>query len=308
MKRRESRAVNGVVVLNKPRGLSSQQAVSRVKRLFTAGKAGHTGTLDPLADGVLPVGLGEATKFSRFLLDADKVYLATARLGIRTTTGDCEGDVLSEQPVTVDPADLLAAAAAQVGERLQMPPMYSALKVGGKALYQYARAGLAVDREPRKIIIYKLQVTDIKENNFTFRIHCGKGTYIRTVAEEIGDHLGCGAHLTALTREAAGRFRIENAIGFDELEAFSVAERDAALQPVDAFALDLPPVVVDEDQRRRLVFGQTLRVACEDGDYRLYAADGQFIGVGSVAGGILQAIRLMATPAADKERIDQETS
>lgn len=294
------RAVNGVVVLNKPRGLTSQQAVSRVKRLFTAGKAGHTGTLDPLADGVLPVGLGEATKFSRFLLEADKVYLATARLGIRTTTGDCEGDVLSEQPATVDPAELLAAAAAQVGERLQVPPMYSALKVGGKALYEYARAGVVVDREPRKIIIYDFQVTDIKEEYFSFRIQCSKGTYIRTVAEEIGDRLGCGAHLTALTRAAAGRFLIENAVDFEELEAFSETERDAALYPVDAFALDLPPMAVDEDQWRRLVCGQKLTVAAEDGDYRLYVLDGQFIGVGSVVTGVLQAIRLMATPAADK--------
>jgi tRNA pseudouridine55 synthase len=294
LKRRATRTVNGVVVLNKPRGLTSQQAVSRVKRLFMAGKAGHTGTLDPLAEGVLPVGLGESTKFSRFLLDADKVYLATARLGIRTTTGDSEGDILEERPVVTGEADLLSAAASQNGERLQLPPMYSALKVGGKALYQYARAGVEVERKPRNVIIYSLQIIDFKDNTFSFRVHCSKGTYIRTVAEEIGAQLGCGAHLTGLIREAAGRFALRDALTLEELEAMPESGRDAILHSVDAFAQDLPQLVLPGEGVSRLVCGQSLPLAGADGDYRLYARDGRFMGVGTIVAGVLQATRLMA--------------
>lgn len=289
----ERRDVNGVLLLDKPLGLTSQQAVARVKRLFCARKAGHTGTLDPMADGLLPIGLGEATKFSQFLLDADKGYLATLRLGATTSTGDAEGEILEQRPVTVTEAGVRAAIQHFVGAQTQTPPMHSALKVAGKPLYSYARAGITVERQSRAIVIHDIQIIDYKEQLVKLRVHCSKGTYIRVLAEDIGAALGCGAHLTGLTRESAGGFTLDQAISCDTLESLSMEDRMARLLPIDTFASSLDRMDLETGLTRRIVTGQDVHKAdAPAGLYRLYGAEEGFLGVGEVAAGVLRARRL----------------
>ena len=212
-KRIARRQVDGVLLLDKPRGLSSNHALQKAKRLFNAAKAGHTGTLDPMATGLLPLTFGEATKFSQMLLDADKSYEATVTLGVVTDTGDAEGQVLERQSVTADAQDIAAALNAFRGEIEQIPPMYSALKRDGRPLYEYARAGIELERAPRRVVIHALEMLDggLDGSSFGFRVRCSKGTYVRTLAMDIGRALGCGAHLSALRRTAIGPF------GLDEL-------------------------------------------------------------------------------------------
>lgn len=287
--------IDGVLLLNKPRGLTSQQAVARVKRLFAARKAGHTGTLDPLADGLLPVGLGEATKFTQFLLNADKCYLATLRLGVTTTTGDAEGDVLQERESVVTLPRIAEVLRQFVGLLQQTPPMYSALKVDGKPLYAYARAGESVPRQPRSIQINYLQLIDFKDKNLILRVDCSKGTYIRVLAEDIGTALGCGAHLAALTREKAGGFDLAGALTLGDLESLEPAQRLHCLLPTDAFARDLPVLVLEAEAEARLRTGQV--VACPEGiegACRLYGTSGRFLGVGQAANREIAAQRLLA--------------
>ncbi|MBY0269665.1 MAG: tRNA pseudouridine(55) synthase TruB [Burkholderiales bacterium] len=288
-------AVDGVLLLDKPRGLTSQQAVARAKRLFNARKAGHTGTLDPLADGLLPIGLGEATKFSQFLLDADKRYLATLRLGITTTTGDAEGEVIKELPVAVTPEQLSAVLPRFTGPQRQIPPMHAAIKVDGKPLYAYARAGETVTREPRSIIIKSIQIIDFIDKNIKLRISCSKGTYIRVLAEDIGAALGCGAHLSALTREAAGGLDLANAVSLAKLETMTLPQRLERLLPADTFAASLPRLELSADHQRRLMTGQPVRLgeAAPPGLFRLYGAAGAFFGIGEAAEGALTARRLL---------------
>lgn len=288
-------AVDGVLLLDKPRGLTSQQAVSRAKRLFNARKAGHTGTLDPLADGLLPIGLGEATKFSQFLLDADKRYLATLRLGAVTTTGDAEGDIVREMPVTVTPAQLSAVLPRFIGPQQQIPPMHAAIKVDGKPLYAYARAGESISREPRSIIIKSIQLIDFNDKNLRLRISCSKGTYIRVLAEDLGAALGCGAHLSALTREAAGGLDLADALSICDLEAMTLPQRLDRLLPAETFAASLPRLDLNPDQQRRLVNGQRVELAAgADSDLvRLYGPSGAFLGIGACARGGLVARRLL---------------
>jgi tRNA pseudouridine55 synthase len=291
-------AVDGVLLLDKPRGLTSQQAVSRAKRLLNARKAGHTGTLDPLADGLLPIGLGEATKFSQFLLDADKCYLATLRLGTTTTTGDAEGAIIKELPVAVTPEQLTAVLPRFIGPQQQIPPMHAAIKVAGKPLYAYARVGETIVREPRSIIINDIQIIDYKDIFFKLRVSCSKGTYIRVLAEDIGAALGCGAHLTALTREAAGGLDLANALSLDDLEAMPLPQRLERLLPADTFALSLPRLELSAEGQRRLVTGQRVGLgeAAAPGLFRLYGASGAFCGIGEVAEGTLLARRLLTQP------------
>ncbi len=290
----QRRVVDGVLLLNKPRGLTSQQAVARVKRLYNARKAGHTGTLDPMADGLLPVGLGEATKFSRFLLDADKQYLATLRLGMTTTTGDAEGEMVEQQPVALSAAALPALLARFVGEQTQMPPMHSALKVAGKPLYAYAREGVVVERKPRAIVIQHIQLIDFKDIFLTLRVACSKGTYIRVLAEDIGAVLGCGAHLVALTRETAGGFNLAAAASLEALEALPLLERMARLLPAEAFADGLPRLDLDAAAAWRLVRGQSVAaVPVAPGLYRLYGPAGRFLGIGESSAAGLLAQRLV---------------
>lgn len=293
--------IDGVLLLDKPRGLTSQQAVSRVKRLFQAKKAGHTGTLDPLADGLLPVGFGEATKFSQFLLDADKAYRATLCLGTTTSTGDAEGEVLEQRAVAVTEAQIAAVTQRFTGSISQTPPMHAAIKVRGKPLYAYARAGESVVREPRLVSIHEIQVIDYKDKYLKIRISCSKGTYIRVLAEDIGAALGCGAHLTALTREHAGEFALKDAVSLDVLEALTLSQRRERLWPLDAFAASLNRLNVAPEDERRIIAGQQVELgdAAAPGLCRLYGATGAFFGIGEVIAGVLVARRLIAQQSGD---------
>ncbi len=300
--RRSSSRVDGVLLLNKPLGISSQQAVSRVRHLFNAAKAGHTGTLDPAADGLLPVCLGEATKFSHLLLDADKTYLATVRLGVVTNTGDAEGDVLASKPPVTDPGLILQALEKFRGEIVQMPPMYSALKHHGVPLYEYARKGIDIERQPRNIRIHELQLIDIKEEFLRLRVHCSKGTYIRVLASDIGAELGCGASLSALTRTQTGALDLTHAAActLDALNALPQADRGAHLLPVDAMLYGLPALQVEAAEAERLLLGQKLglKQAGITGFARIYGPNQRFLGLVEVGeGGRTVPYRMLAQGA-----------
>ncbi|AOJ69019.1 tRNA pseudouridine synthase B [Burkholderia sp. MSMB2042] len=297
------RALDGVLLLDKPVGLSSNDALMRAKRLYLAKKAGHTGTLDPLASGLLPLCFGEATKFSQDLLDADKTYEATMRLGVRTTTGDAEGDVLDTRDVTCDEAAVVAALARFVGDIVQVPPMYSALKRDGKPLYEYARAGQTVEREGRAVTIRSLECLSCALPDVTFRVTCSKGTYVRTLAEDIGEALGCGAHLTMLRRTGVGSLSLEHAVTLDALDAATQDERDARLAPVDALLSTFPLVELDAALAKRFLHGQRLKLAelaaqpdaDEGARVRVYDGDGRLLGVARAAEGVLAPERLVVT-------------
>src|ERR1700761_8672776 len=254
------RALDGVLLLDKPLGLSSNDALIRAKRIYLAKKAGHTGTLDPLATGLLPLCFGEATKFSQDLLDADKTYEATMRLGIRTTTGDAEGEAVETREVICDEAAIQAAFIRFRGEITQIPPMYSALKRDGKPLYEYARAGQTVEREGRQVTILALEMLACALPDVTFRVTCSKGTYVRTLAEDIGEVLGCGAHLIALRRTGVGALTLEHAVTLDALSDAAQGELDRWLQPVDALLSAFPAVHLDDEATRRFLHGQRLRL------------------------------------------------
>jgi tRNA pseudouridine55 synthase len=279
------RAVDGVLLLDKPAGITSHTAVQKVLRLFEAAKGGHTGTLDPLATGLLPVCLGEATKFSHVLLDADKTYLAGIRLGITTTTGDMEGEVVERKEVNADPSAVARALDRFKGEILQIPPMYSALKHGGTPLYKHARAGREIERAPRKVVIGALDLVDLGGQELTVRVSCSKGTYVRVLAEDIGRVLGCGGCLAALRREAVGAFKLASAATLERLEGLSRDERDAALLPADALVASLPRLDLDATGTRRLSQGQSVEHvhAPATGLARIYGPDREFLGVAEVA-------------------------
>jgi tRNA pseudouridine55 synthase len=255
----QRRPVHGVLLLDKPLGLSSNQALQKVKWLLRADKAGHTGTLDPLASGVLPLCFGAATKFSQQHLDADKTYETTVALGVRTSTGDAEGELIERRAVTCTLGQVVEALDAHTGEIDQVPPMHSALKKDGKALYEYARQGQTVERQPRRVTIHDLELVSAELQGDTphlnLRVHCSKGTYIRTLGEDIGTRLGCGAHLTRLRRVSTGPFVIQNCISLDTLEAMSEPERMAALQPVDALLADHPVIELDGEEAGRFLSG-----------------------------------------------------
>ncbi|RQR53619.1 tRNA pseudouridine(55) synthase TruB [Burkholderia sp. Bp9002] len=298
------RALDGVLLLDKPVGLSSNDALIRAKRLYLAKKAGHTGTLDPLASGLLPLCFGEATKFSQDLLEADKTYEATMRLGVRTATGDAEGEVLDTRPVECDRAAVDAALARFTGEIVQVPPMYSALKRDGKPLYEYARAGQTVEREGRAVTIHVLELLACDLPDVTFRVTCSKGTYVRTLAEDIGEALGCGAHLTMLRRTGVGALTLEHAVTLDALSDADAAARDAWLQPVDALLSTFPLVRLDDECAKRFLHGQRLRLselgaidANEGERVRVYDAT-RLLGVARAANGVLAPERLVVTAAA----------
>ncbi|MBS0317311.1 MAG: tRNA pseudouridine(55) synthase TruB [Proteobacteria bacterium] len=253
------RPVHGVLLLDKPKGLSSNQALQKAKWLLRAEKAGHTGTLDPLATGVLPLCFGAATKFGQRQLDADKGYEAVARLGVTTSTGDAEGEVLAERPVQVSDAQLAEVARRFTGTIRQLPPMHSALKKDGRALYEYARAGETVERTPRDVTIFKLNLALAKEgpshDAIKMIVLCSKGTYIRTLAEDIGEALGCGAHLTALRRTASGGFGLADCVTLDALEGMDEAARLACLKPVDALLADHERVTLGSADAGRFLSG-----------------------------------------------------
>jgi tRNA pseudouridine55 synthase len=251
--------VHGVLLLDKPLGGSSNQVLQKAKWLLRAEKAGHTGTLDPLASGVLPLCFGAATKFSQIHLDADKCYEATLALGTTTSTGDAEGEVLQRRPVQID-TDAVAAVVRQfTGPITQVPPMHSALKKDGKALYEYARAGIEVERAPRAVTILALEVLamrlDATEPTIDIRVTCTKGTYIRTLGEDMGEALGCGAHLSALRRVATGNFSAAQCVTLADLEAMDDADRLACLRPVDALLDGFTRVTLDSDNAGRFLSG-----------------------------------------------------
>ncbi|MDP3511187.1 MAG: tRNA pseudouridine(55) synthase TruB [Sulfuritalea sp.] len=294
------RKLDGVLLLDKSLGISSNYALQAARRLYRAEKAGHTGTLDPLATGLLPLCFGEATKFSGELLNADKRYVATVQLGITTDTADAEGTVLQSRPVTSSLADVEAALAAFVGELDQVPPMYSALKRDGKPLYEYARAGIEVERAARRVCIHELRLLagqgDFANGRFVFEVHCSKGTYVRTLAADIGDRLGCGAHLAALRRTGIGVLDVVQAYSLPMLEALTAEARDALLLPPDSLLASLAEAQLDVADAARLRHGQAVRWSGEEGSrLRVYDAERCFIGIcRQSADGWLQPQRLVA--------------
>ncbi|HEY9223781.1 MAG TPA: tRNA pseudouridine(55) synthase TruB [Variovorax sp.] len=251
----QRRPVHGVLLLDKPLGFSSNQALQKAKWLLRAEKAGHTGTLDPLATGVLPLCFGAATKFSQLHLDADKTYVATLRLGVKTATGDAEGEVIVERPVQVTPEDLHRVTAQFTGPIRQVPPMHSALKKDGKALYEYAREGIEVERAPRDVVIHALELTALSPDAVRLVATVSKGTYIRTLGEDIGETLGCGAHLTSLRRTATGNFTEAQCVTIEALEAMSEDERLARLMPAEALVAGHSRVTLGTEDAARLLSG-----------------------------------------------------
>lgn len=284
-RRRKGRDVNGILVIDKPIGLTSNGILQQVKRLFGAAKAGHTGALDPLATGVLPLCFGEATKFSQMMLDSDKAYVATARMGITTETGDSEGKVVRETAV---PSDLTETQLESVleafrGDIQQVPSMYSALKHKGKPLYEYAREGIEIERPARPVTIYELRLLALRKNEFDIAVSCTKGTYIRSLVEDIGQAIGCGAHVTALRRTMASGFTLEQAHTIDELEAIRARDEslDVLLVEPDAALSMFPSLELESDRLRSILNGQPVRMSGQivTGLVRLYGDD-RFVGLG----------------------------
>ena len=290
--------IDGALLLDKPVGLSSNAALQQAKKLIGAAKAGHAGTLDPLASGLLIALFGEATKFAGPLLDADKEYLATLKLGERTTTGDAEGEVVEKKEVKVgNLGDVLARFR---GEIEQVPPMHSALKHKGTPLYRLARRGQEVERTPRRVRVSALEQLELQGEKLVLRVSCSKGTYIRTLAEDIGAALGCGAHLTALRRTASGRFNIKGASTLQNLEQLSVEERRRSLLALPALLDGLPRAQLGEADEKRLRQGQALKISgLQRGLCAVVTPEGEVIGLGSADGeGALRPLRL--TQAAEK--------
>jgi len=278
------RKVDGVLLLDKPAGMTSNGALQKAKWLFQALKAGHTGTLDPFATGLLPLCLGEATKFSQFLLDADKTYLAELHLGVRTRTGDPEGEVIERAPVAVTLDEVATALPAFMGEIMQTPPMHSAIKRDGQPLYKLAHRGIEVARTPRRVTVHDIEIVALAGDRLRLRVHCGKGLYVRTLAEDIGTALGTCASLSALHREAVGPFTIRSAISLAELEALAADAREAALEPVDCLVEDLPRLDLDPESAWQIGHGQSIwRAGLRLGErMRLYDPGGRFLGVAEV--------------------------
>lgn len=288
-RRRRGRAVNGILLLDKPVGESSNRSLQRAKRLFDAAKAGHTGSLDPLASGLLPLCFGEATKVSAFLLNADKRYRCECKLGEVTNTGDAEGEVIRTREVPqLDRKYLETVLQEFVGEQDQVPPMFSAIKQNGKALYELAREGIEVERKARTITIYSLKLLEFAEDHLVFDVHCSKGTYVRTLVEDIGEKIGCGAHVTALRRTSVAQFKLDDALTLDDLatirDQLGIEGLDAKLVPMEEALTEWPQVTLSDDAAFYLRQGQPVLIpkAPTDGMVRLFESDGTFIGMGHV--------------------------
>ena len=281
--RKRGRDIDGVFLLDKPQGMSSNDIMQKVKRVFQANKAGHTGALDPLATGMLPICLGEATKFSQFLLDADKRYVVTAKLGERTDTSDAEGQVVETRPVNVETSQILTALEQFRGDILQVPTMFSALKHNGKPLYEYARAGITVEREARPITIFGINFIEYQAPSLTLEVHCSKGTYIRTLVDDLGEVLGCGAHVTVLRRTAVADYPTEKMMTWDALQALAEqGDLDQHLLPIDTAVSKLPALKLNAEQSKSIGFGQRVKFANEAklrGQVRLFSDKNIFLGV-----------------------------
>lgn len=283
--RRNCSPVSGVLLLDKPVGLTSNQALQTVKRLLNACKAGHTGSLDPIATGLLPLFFGEATKLTQFLLNADKRYWTVFRLGVGTTTYDSEGEATAIRPVTASRRDIERALQRFHGEIEQIPPMYSAIKHNGEALYKLARAGVEIERDPRPVTVHEIKILDFEKDLLTLEIDCSKGTYVRSLAHDLGEVLGCGAHVTQLRRLAIGDVSIEKAVSLDRLQSLETPdERVPLLQPVDSVLHTVPDVHLTPLAAHYLKQGQTVsaRQGLVPGWVRLYEGESRFIGMGEV--------------------------
>ena len=306
----QKRKISGVLLLDKAVGISSNTALQQVRRLYRAEKAGHTGVLDPLAGGLLPVCFGEAAKFAQYLLDADKAYTAALQLGTATATGDAEGEVVASGRSDVSATEFQAACTALTGAVRQVPPMFSALKHEGRPLYEYARKGIVIERKPRDIVIRRIDIREFAPPHAVIDVACSKGTYIRTLAEDIAKQLGTYAHLTALRRTASAGFSVDDAHTYDQLSALTEAERDALLLPCDAMLAHLPRLNADADTVRRLACGQSAALppdfatsfpdifrqpeSLSAHPLRIYAPDGRFAGLAHCVSGRLKALRMMS--------------
>ena len=302
-RRRRGDAVDGVLVVDKPAGQTSNGVLQKVRRQLNAARGGHTGSLDPLATGVLPLCFGEATKFAQQVLEADKTYLTRARLGVRTTTSDADGEPVQERPLPegLSHADVEAVLERFRGEQKQTPSMYSALKYQGRPLYAYAREGRTVPREARPIHIRELSLIEHAGHDLVLRVQCTKGTYIRTLVDDIGEALGCGAHVAELRREAAGPFTLADAVTPGELEELSRDELRQRLVPADQLLSDVSLVTLDSTQAVSISNGQAVTIpgsrtgSSLEGDLlRLYDGE-RFIGLGELNQGVIRPKRLMRT-------------
>jgi len=308
-RKRRGRPISGILLLNKPGGITSNRALQNIKWLYKAAKAGHTGSLDPLATGMLPICLGEATKFSQYLLDADKTYRVTGLLGVKTDSSDSEGQIIEQRPVTISEQDLIDSLDGFRGEIMQTPSMFSALKVDGQPLYKLAREGKTIERKARPVTIYKLDCIDTSFPYFSLEVTCSKGTYIRNLVEDIGEALGCGAHVTILERLSVGGFESDQMFDMDSLEAITDIEAlDKLLLPVDTAVRKYPKLTLSEDSAYYIQHGQTVQPdfdlesatdidqeALDNQLYRLFDQNEQFIGLGHInEDGMLAPKRLVA--------------
>ncbi|UJF19701.1 tRNA pseudouridine(55) synthase TruB [Vibrio sp. SS-MA-C1-2] len=294
-RRRKGRPVDGIILLDKPTGITSNDALQKVKRIYFAEKAGHTGALDPLATGMLPLCFGEATKFSQYLLDSDKRYKVVAKLGERTDTSDSDGEIISRRDVKVDRGQLERCIAKFRGETDQIPSMYSALKYQGRPLYEYAREGIEVPRESRKITVYSIELLNFTGDEIEMEVHCSKGTYIRTITDDLGEMLGCGAHVTALRRIGVSNYPMDKVVTLDELEALLEQAKEQDIQPkelldplllpMDSAVQDLPEVNMLPVLAGYVLNGQPVQISQvpESGLVRMTRGEEhQFIGVGEI--------------------------
>jgi len=294
--------VHGVLLLDKPVGMSSTQALAKAKWLLNAQKAGHTGTLDPFATGLLPLCFGEATKFAQDLLDADKTYETTVHLGVMTSTGDTEGEVLETKPVDVTLTQIESVLETFRGPISQVPPMHSALKRDGRPLYEYARAGITLEREARSVTIHKIELLAYDAPKLRLRVACSKGTYIRVLGEDIGAALGCGAFLSALRRTEIGTLDLSSAVTLDQLAGHPDAQRNSCLQPVDSLLSSFPALDLDDALANRFRQGQRISLdragiaaPCESGRVRVYQVPDRLLGTAMLMDGdILAPERLLA--------------
>ena len=290
------RTLHGVLLLDKPLGWTSNDALQKAKGILRAEKGGHTGTLDPLATGLLPLCFGAATKFSQASLDADKRYTATLKLGQRTSTGDGEGDVLQTREVQLDRPTIEAACARFTGTIDQLPPMHSALKHEGRALYDYARQGIEIERPTRRVTLHQIDILHWQDDTLVLDVRCSKGTYIRTLAEDIGEALGCGAHLSALRRTGSGALDLSRAVTLEALQALSEPERDQLLLPPDVLVSAWPEVHLPDDEAGRFLCGLRRRVTLADAPaVRVYGTQpAAFLGTAHITAGELIADRLLS--------------
>ena len=299
---KKGRDITGIVIIDKPTGHSSNHILQRVKRLFDAKKAGHTGSLDPLATGVLPVCLGDATKLSSYLLDADKQYLVTCQLGIVTDSGDSDGNVINKMPIPeFNEATLSQVTQQFLGEIEQVPPMFSALKHQGQPLYKLARQGIDVERKARRIYIYAIDIIDCQSDSFTLSVRCSKGTYIRTLVEDISHALGTGGHVIMLRRTAVAGYDLSEAITVETLQEMADKDGfvtlDASLQQAENALPDWPAIVLDEEGTKSIGFGQsvTVQTPFKSANVRLFNMNNQFLGLGEMsAEGVVAPKRLFA--------------